>query len=268
MITPVPLDDVDAMLKRLHLPIIRRLYADLAVRAEQEGTSYRTFLEVLCAEEIAHRVQTCITRAVRKARFPYLRTIEEFDFTYQTSVRMQMLGTLFGLELVGAGRWAIISGAPGRGKTHLAVAIAYRAIQNGFGARFITADELIGDLTAAVLHGDPMARWSRTSIRTCSLSTSSATRAMLTTNKPLAALGQVVHNGDLAEAILDRLLERGTRCVLRGRSYRIRHLKEDQHRGRRRRLSPTRCRQSLERNCDRIQRTRTAAATAPLAGRG
>jgi DNA replication protein DnaC len=112
MITPVPLDDVDAMLKRLHLPTIRRLYADLAVRAEQEGMSYRTFLEVLCAEEIAHRAQTRITRCVRKARFPYLRTIEEFDFTYQTSVRMQMLGTLLGPELVSEGRCAIISGAP------------------------------------------------------------------------------------------------------------------------------------------------------------
>lgn len=87
MITPASFDDVDGMLKRLHLPTIRRQYADLAVRAEQEGMSYRTYLETLCAEEIVHRTQTRITRCVRKARFPYLRTIEEFDFTYQTSVR-------------------------------------------------------------------------------------------------------------------------------------------------------------------------------------
>jgi DNA replication protein DnaC len=50
---------------------------------------------------------------------------------------------------------------------------------------------------------------------------------IVTTNKPLAALGQVLHDGDLAEAILDRLLEHGTHYVLRGRSCRTRHLKEE-----------------------------------------
>ena len=50
---------------------------------------------------------------------------------------------------------------------------------------------------------------------------------VVTTNKPLAALGQLLHDGDLAEAILDRLLERGTHFVLRGRSYRTRHLKPE-----------------------------------------
>lgn len=50
---------------------------------------------------------------------------------------------------------------------------------------------------------------------------------IVTTNKPLATLGQLLHDGDLAEAILDRLLERGTHFVLRGRSYRTRHLKPE-----------------------------------------
>lgn len=50
---------------------------------------------------------------------------------------------------------------------------------------------------------------------------------IVTTNKPLAALGHVLHDADLAEAILDRLLERGTHFVLRGRSYRTRHHKEE-----------------------------------------
>jgi DNA replication protein DnaC len=250
MITPVPLDDVDAMLRRLNLPTIRRLWTDLAVRAEQEGMSYRTFLELLCAEEIAHRAQTRITRSVRKARFPFLRTIEEFDFTYQTSVRLQMLGTLLGPELVSEGRCAILSGAPGRGKTHLAVAIAYRAIQNGFEARFSTADELIGELSAAARRGgldealDPYlhphvlvidelgyqsyaADAANVLFRVVSSRHLRRRPVLVTTNKPLAALGQVLHEGDLAEAILDRLLERGTHYVLRGRSYRTRHLKED-----------------------------------------
>jgi DNA replication protein DnaC len=51
---------------------------------------------------------------------------------------------------------------------------------------------------------------------------------LLTTNEPLAALGDVLHDGDLAEAILDRLLERGAHFALRGRSYRTRHPSEEE----------------------------------------
>lgn len=47
--------------------------------------SYRDFLETLAAEEVAHRTQTHITCSVRRARFPYLRTIDEFDFALATA---------------------------------------------------------------------------------------------------------------------------------------------------------------------------------------
>ena len=66
--------DLDAMLKRLHLPTVRRLYAELEEQAEAQEMGYRDYLAFLMAEEIAHRAQTRIQRSVRKARFPFLGT--------------------------------------------------------------------------------------------------------------------------------------------------------------------------------------------------
>ena len=85
--------DLDGLLRRLHLPTIRRLYPELEDRAEVEGMSHRDYLAVLVAEEVAHRAETRIQRATRKAYFHFLRAIEEFDFKLQTSVRLSLLGS-------------------------------------------------------------------------------------------------------------------------------------------------------------------------------
>jgi len=248
---PAPARDLDGMLRRLHLPTVRRLYAELATRAEAEGLGYRAYLETLIAEEVAHRAETRVTRAVRKARFPFLRTIDDFNFTFQTSLRLQMLGSYLGAELVTEGRNAIFSGPSGTGKTHLGIAIAYRAIQHGYEARFIGADTLIAELSRAATRGrleaalepyvhphvlvlDELGYLSHAPdaanvlYRVVNERYLQRRPVLLTTNKPLAALGDVLHDGDLAEAILDRLLERGAHFTLRGRSYRTRHLNEEE----------------------------------------
>ena len=245
--------DLDALLRRLHLPTVRRLYPDLETRAEAEQLSHRDYLALLMAEEVAHRAQTRLQRSVRRARFPFLRTIEDFDFTFQTSIRLQLLGSYPGPELVTEGRSLILCGPTGTGKTHLAIAIAYRAIQNGYEALFTSAAEMIETLSVAVRRGEmakALAHYTHPSVLVIdevgylAVGGDAANlmfqvvnerylhrRPMVfTTNKPLAAWGLVLHDPDLAEAILDRVLERGRLVELRGASYRTRHIKSTDHR--------------------------------------
>ena len=239
--------DLDALLKRLHLPTMRRLYEDYAARAAAEGWTHRDFLALLIAEEVAHRNDTRVQRAASQARFPFIKTVENFDFLFQSSLKRQKLGPYLGPEFVTEGRNLILSGPPGRGKTHLAVAIGYRAIQNGFFAKFVGASSLIDDLGAASRAGrlrEATAAWVEPHVLIIDevgyLNHAADAANVLfgvvdqrylarkpmvfTTNKKLRAWGDVLHDHDLAEVILDRVLERGQHVVLGGRSYRTRHL--------------------------------------------
>ena len=244
--TPTAID-LDSMLKRLHLANARRIWGELIVRAETEQWSFRDFLCVLVAEEVAQRQQTRLGRLSRRAEFPFLKTIDEFDFTFQSTLRLALLGSALAPDFVTEGRCLILYGKPGRGKTHLAVAIAYRAIQNGFEALFVTAAELIDDLSAAFRQGrlgEALAAYTHPSLLVVdevgylTYGTDAANmlfhvvndrhkrkRSMIfTTNKPLKAWGTVLHDDDLGLAIVDRILERGRILHLDGPSMRTKHL--------------------------------------------
>jgi len=183
---------------------------------------------------------------VHRAHFPFLKTVDEYDFTFQSGVRLSLLGSALSADFITQGQSLIFSGPSGTGKTHLAIAIAYRAIQNGFDALFTTATALIEDLSAATRAGKlrpVLPTYTHPAVLVIDevgylgYGPDAANvlfqvvndrylhhRPMIfTTNKPLAAWGRVLHDADLAEAILDRVLERGRHLELRGRSYRTRH---------------------------------------------
>jgi DNA replication protein DnaC len=239
--------DLDRLLKRLHLANTRRIWRDLIHRGEAEQWTFQRFLDVLVTEEVAQRSHTRLARLSHRARFPFLKTIDDFDFTYQSSVRLSLLGSALSPDFVTEGRSLILLGKPGRGKTHLAVAIAYRAIQNGFESLFVTAAELIDELSKAFRNGQlaqALERYTHPHVLVIdevgylTYGTDAANmlfhvvndrhkrkRAMIfTTNKPLAAWGQVLHDEDLAQAIVDRVLERGRLLRLDGPSMRTKHL--------------------------------------------
>ena len=240
----------DALFKRLHLAHTRRIYQQVAAQAEKESWSYTDFLALLLTEEVARRKQTRLQQLTRSAHFPFLKTIDEFDFSLQSTLRQALLGSYLGIDFVGAGRSLILQGKTGRGKTHLAVAIGYRAIQNGFETLFTTAAELIEDLSNASTRGqlqESLTTYTHPHVLiidevgylTYGQDAANVLfhvvnnrhlrkRPMIfTTNKPLIEWGRVLHDEDLAATILDRVLERGRLIRLDGPSGRTRHLKLD-----------------------------------------
>ncbi len=212
-----------------------------------DASAYQAFLETLCAEEISHRAGTRLSRLAKKAGFPFLKTVDDFDFTLQSELRLATLGSYLGPEFVTGGRNLILIGKPGRGKTHLAIAIAYKAIQNGFDARFTTCAALIDDLSRAshkttfrkalasyvhphVLVVDELGYLACTPDAANVLyhvvnERHLKRRPMIfTTNKPLRTWGEILHDQDLGDVIVDRLLERARVLKLDGPSVRSRHV--------------------------------------------
>src|ERR1700757_4106724 len=241
---------LEPLFRRLNLAHTRRIYQAVADRAEKENWTYRDFLALLLAEEEAHRKQTRLQRGTRQAHFPFFKTIDEFDFSLQSTLRQSLLGSYLGLDFVTEGRSLILYGKTGRGKTHLAVAIGYRAIQNGFETYCTTAAKLIEDLSNAGRKGqlqESLETYTHPHVLivdevgylTYGQDAANVLfhvvndrhlrkRPMIfTTNKPLSEWGKVLHDEDLAAAILDRILERGRLIHLDGPSGRTRHINFD-----------------------------------------
>jgi len=165
----------------------------------------------------------------------------------QSTLRQALLGSYLGPDFVTEGRSLILHGKTGRGKTHLAVAIGYRAIQNGFETFFTTAAGLIEDLSNSSKKGnlqESLATYTHPHVLVIdevgylTYGPDAANvlfhvvndrhlrkRPMIfTTNKPMTEWGKVLHDEDMATAILDRVLERGRLIHLDGPSGRTRHL--------------------------------------------
>jgi DNA replication protein DnaC len=239
--------NVEVLLKQLGLSTIQRVYRELTPLAEKEDWSYQQFLERLLSEEVAHRAESRIANQIARAKFPFHATIDTFDFTFRSDLKRQMLGRFLGPELVSDRRSLILEGPPGTGKTHLCISIAYKAIQNGFMARFTTAAALINELRVAmdlnaalkpfiqphVLVIDEMGYLgygpgaADVLFQVVDQRYLKGRPILFTTNKPLKQWGRVLHDEELARAIIDRTLHHGEYLKLSGSSYRLKGRKLD-----------------------------------------
>ena len=117
--------------------------------AASKQLPYPDMLAELLGAEVAARRERYLTTRTRLAHLPFQRTLEQFDFAFQPSVDERLVKELANLAFAAEATNVLLLGPPGVGKTHLAVALALRAIENGFGAYFVRAYDLMEDLRKA-----------------------------------------------------------------------------------------------------------------------
>jgi DNA replication protein DnaC len=142
-------DQLSSHLKRLSLHTMAQVFEEEAQKAAKTELTYTTFLSRLVEAELAARVDRSVNARITKARFPILRTLDEFDFGFQPSLSAARVRELAELSFLGRAENVIFVGKPGVGKTHLSIALALRACQARKRVLFLEATNLIAQLQAA-----------------------------------------------------------------------------------------------------------------------
>ena len=117
--------------------------------AASKQLTYPDMLAELLGAEVAARRERYLTTRTRLAHLPFQRTLEQFDFAFQPSVDERLVKEMANLAFVAEATNILLLEPPGVGKTHLAVALAFRAIENGQEAYFVRAYDLMEDLRKA-----------------------------------------------------------------------------------------------------------------------
>lgn len=133
--------DIAYLCRTLKAPSMAQAVKRLAERARQEEWSYEEFLAASLERKVAARQSNGGELRIKAARFPARKTIEEFDFSFQRSLKRDTIMHLAALDFVAAKENAVFLGPPGTGKTHLAIGIAIRACQAGHRVAFATATD-------------------------------------------------------------------------------------------------------------------------------
>ncbi len=235
--------ELSGLMHKLNMDYLPDNLDALCEQAAKRELDYRAFLTEALATEWQGRHQKGLESRLKQARLPWIKTLEQFDFSFQPSIDRKVIRELSGGAFVERAENVILLGPPGVGKTHLAIALAVKAAEAGHRVLFLTLEELMTRLKRArqenrlekqlqqltypkVLIIDeigylPLNREEASLFFRLVARRYEKAAMILTSNKGFVDWGEVFSDQVIATAILDRLLHHATTLNIKGESFRL-----------------------------------------------
>jgi DNA replication protein DnaC len=212
--------------------------------AQSHNLSHLEFLELILQDELLVRSERLLNRRVQAASFREKRTLDQFDWSFNPSIKKKQVFDLATGQFIREARDVLWLGPPGLGKSHLVQAIGYQVIKAGFVVLYRSIFDVVRDF----LHDDVvgqddkmLARYLKPDLLIIDdmgmkqlpkrsgeylfeivMRRYEKRSTMMTSNRPLEDWGKLIGDVPAATAILDRFLHHAEIIEIRGRSYRLR----------------------------------------------